>query len=616
MEILDFKKYTGDNVHITVIDSGVDLDHEALKGYKIDGFGIKMDDALDQLVLTKDFSDENGHGTAIVQMILKSNPDAKLTVIKIFNENLQTSEEVLLFALQYIYDFIPTDILNLSLGINVCECWRRLNNLCEQMVRKGMVLISAFDNTYGVSYPAAYPSVIGVDTGDHCVKNTDFEYVNGGVINIRAKGGLQRVAWKNPSYRIVSGNSFACAHVSAFSAKLIQAGYRGQEGILDAFKEIAVFFHSEKKKDGNISNNRPPFSIKRAAVFPFQKEMHALAEYSNMLPFTVSAFYDSKYSGNVGAQLSRLLNRPLENDKIIRNISQINWDEFDTLIVGHCDKLNIALGKPSSEFQIIQNALKKGKNVYSFDEISQENMVNHANHFYSPRIPKSHIPINRFGKLRSISTPVLGVCGTSSQQGKFTLQLILRKRLLAKGYSIGQMGSEPTSLLFGMDTVYPVGYNADLSISRWDNYLLVNEILYTLSLKEPDIILFGCQASAVPHNFYNTMFFNPFCLEMLLGAQPDAVVLCINYYDSTDYILRTIHTIEALANCTVIALVMHPMRLKDDWSGYVGSKVRISPNEYLERKNQLLAEVEKNIFLLGEETDMIDLVELIVAFFS
>lgn len=56
--------------------------------------------------------------------------------------------------------------------------------------------------------------------------------------------------------------------------------------------------------------------------------------------------------------------------------------------------------------------------------------------------------------LYRISTPVLAVCGTSSKQGKFTLQLELRKRFCEMGYKVGQIGTEPNSLLLGWITFF------------------------------------------------------------------------------------------------------------------------------------------------------------------
>ena len=60
------------------------------------------------------------------------------------------------------------------------------------------------------------------------------------------------------------------------------------------------------------------------------------------------------------------------------------------------------------------------------------------------------------------------------------MQLELRKRLIDEGYQVGQLGTEPNALLFGLDCVYPVGYNRMVCLDeeeqiRYLNYKM-NEI--------------------------------------------------------------------------------------------------------------------------------------------
>lgn len=68
---------------------------------------------------------------------------------------------------------------------------------------------------------------------------------------------------------------------------------------------------------------------------------------------------------------------------------------------------------------------------------------------YFPKIANQIFPRNQFGKLYLVNKPVICVAGTSSSQGKFSLQLSLREKFISAGYRIGQLGTEPTSLLFG-----------------------------------------------------------------------------------------------------------------------------------------------------------------------
>ena len=114
---------------------------------------------------------------------------------------------------------------------------------------------------------------------------------------------------------------------------------------------------------------------------------------------------------------------------IIKNIAELDYDSFDTFILGHTYDLSTA----NFKFNIgtlIDNLVKHNKQIYSFDDLSYiypELHIDESHHnIYSPKVffdTSKYIP---FGKLYNYSKPILGVWGTSSKQGKFSLQLILR----------------------------------------------------------------------------------------------------------------------------------------------------------------------------------------------
>ena len=120
--------------------------------------------------------DKIGHGTAILSILQHgSSPDIKYYIVKIFDDELTCDAQVLVYALNYIYDNIKCDLINLSLGITGYNHKRELFEVCDKLYKKGIVLVSAFDNDGSVSFPAAFPFVIGVDNNSIC-KNRD-EYL-------------------------------------------------------------------------------------------------------------------------------------------------------------------------------------------------------------------------------------------------------------------------------------------------------------------------------------------------------------------------------------------------------------------------------------------------------
>lgn len=591
-----------DKINIVVIDSGVNQKHKAFSDDDIKT--IRFGDSVSNSVY--------GHGTAIYGILKKSLPSKKINIINVEMSGIEDGITVneIINVLEYLLDNnIDADIINMSLGISCTDELDKLYDLCSKITDRGTIIVSAFDNAGSISYPAAFDNVIGVVSGDECRTVSDFEYYDDYMINIAAKGGLQRVAWCEPDYIIVSGNSFACAHVTAQVAKFLMEGIRGRQEVLNEFRKRALRQHkiycSEKE-------SKELFSIKRAALFPFNKEMHSLIRYYKLLNFDIVAIYDTKYSATVGATTSQILQD--DDVKIIKieNLDNINWENFDTLILGHLDVLSQTIPGHDLKSHIIKEATRNNKNIYSFDDIYKSEYVDNFDLVYCPYISKSDIPANRLGKLFRTSKPVVGIFGTSSQQGKFTLQLKLRELFLQNGYNIGQIGTEPSALLYGMDYVYPMGYNSSVYISGYESIMYLNSAMNELCRKNKDIIIVGAQSGSVTYDTGNVNQYNLPQYDFLLGTLPDAIILCVNPYDDMEYIERTIHFLEAAIECKVISIVVFPM----DMNGVNGAKRRLSEEKYIKIKSQMEDFFHIPIYMLGNNNDMKDLFGKIISFFE
>ena len=87
----------------------------------------------------------------------------------------------------------------------------------------------------------------------------------------------------------------------------------------------------------------------------------------------------------------------------------------------------------------------------------------------------------------------------------------------------------------------------------------LNSAINSISQKNVDIIISGCQSGTVVNDFGNVNYYTFSQNEFLLGTLPDAVVLCVNSYDEPVYIKRTIQYIESCVEGKVVALVLYPM---------------------------------------------------------
>lgn len=593
-----------DKLTIVIVDSGVDIGHPKLCGEHVKGFAYENGN------ISTNFADTYGHGTAVYHIIREVSDIADIINIKIPNIEFLVEETELSGVLNYISENVRCDILNLSLGINICNDLSALKDACDKLAEDNVIIISAFDNTGSITYPAAFNNVIGVMTGRSNSKITDFEYIDDDIVNITAKGNLQRVAWSS-GYTMAAGNSFACAHATVQAAKFMDNGARTRKEILRKFKEVS---HKQYRTNLAKDHKRKIFTIQKAAIFPFNKEMHSLVRYCSLLPFDISEVYDTKYSLTVGATTTQLLRDRNAGEFTIKNISQISWDKFDTLILGHLGELSSLINKEELGRSIIEKALQKGKQIYSFDDLSSSAYGSHPMICY-PRIDEGDLPPNRFGMLYRISKPVVGVFGTSSRQGKFTLQLKLREIMLRQGYNVGQIGTEPSSLLYGMDYVFPMGYHSSVYIKEFNTVQYINHIINDLCMKGKDIIIVGSQSGTIPYDTGNLAQYTIPQINFLLGTQPDCVVLCVNPFDSVEYIKRTVCFIESSVDCTVAALVVFPMNTREDWAEVYGYKEKLEDEKYFQIESILSEELCIPVFQLGIEKDMYELVEIVTDFF-
>ena len=604
------KKYESD---VVVVDSGVDCTHPEIKSAAIVGL------TADASGIREGCEDALGHGTAVCGIIHKHVPDARILMIKIINELTDDiEEERLIFILNFIYENVKCNVINLSLGLNLVQDSQGLYQICLKLKKKSITIISAFDNKGAVSYPAAYDCVYGVEASDACMRTDEIISCNNNMVNLCAYGKAQRVLWRNASYIISGGNSYACAHATGIILKAQKE--KPWWNIEDIIKGIC---HGRLEFNTSTPCNRKPScsQYKKVVLYPFNKEMHSLVRFEGNLSYEIVDIYDTKYSARVGASTNSLLGLSNEKDHKIRNINDIEWDSFDTLVVGHTGKMSDMIGiHVITAEEIIKIALQKGKNVYTFDDYRGNiKMEECSGSYYSPAIDfekELSDYILPFGKLYKITTPILGVYGTSSKQGKFTLQLILRQLFLKNGYTVAQLGSEPTSYLLGMDACYHFGYGSVGITNVAYSVSFLNKVMHELDLLNRDIILTGCQSNTISSEINNINDLTFPQLSFLYGTQPDGIILCVNGFDDKQYIKRTISCLESLVSCKVIAVVLFPLSFSSMMTGIYGKKRRLDAEELNFTCNNLESEIDLPVYVLGDNAHMEQLLDKVIEFYS
>ena len=572
------------------------------------------------LIANEKFSDEVGHGTACAGIIKKIAKDSEIYSIKIFkDESLSCNLKVLIESIKWAVDN-GMNIINLSMGttgeINVCK----LYDACEYAKSKNVIIVASDTNENIVSYPSVFLNVIGV-TGGKITGKYSYHYESKSLIPFIARGDRQKLAWANNDYIFLGGTSFATPHITAIIALILESNpditfneiyeiliKNANTGKVEIIKDKSLYLEqkqatntidqSEIKKEKIEIKTKKFDWIKRACIYPFNKEMHALVRARDLIDFEITAIADPVGKGLVGKDAGEAIGINKIGITIEHNLKNA-LSKSDTLILSHVIELSKISGKNIFR-DCLTKAIDLNKNIFFLDPIEEENKYNDLFKIAEekkliidyPKLEKETDDKILWNNRNSdVNVPVLGVFGTSSQQGKFTVQLALRKLMLLEGYNVAQIGTEPHSELFGFDLAFPNGYASILS--SWPdisiNLYLRNKILDIIENKNPDILIVGSQSGFIPYNlqYYENITLSS--ISFLFATKPDAYILCVNSIDDYEFIQNTILALNILGKGKTILLVMSNQEkiIKNIYGKIVMQTKKIDNDELKNKLNKL-----------------------------
>lgn len=545
---MDRKKADSKLKKVVIIDTGYDYSGK----YKDDISGIEIKKGTkDVFDLSSDFHDEIGHGTAIINMILKEQ-QCEIFVIKIFSKEQITDGQLLNAGLRYICDMKDVNFLVISLGVRQYDFEMQL--LVQRLAKNGTIIISAFDNMGCVSYPAGFEEVIGVDVTEKYRTGNEFDVYSGDLIDVRGGNEFYRLDWVGQKKMILGGSSFLVAKILIQILKSSELVTNKEQAIRSLCKSAQQII--EKKKTKHIQGTEFVRQIKRAIVFPFNKEIHSIAAFEELCDFEVIGYFDVKYNLKVGKKINEILEY-CDNEKVIQDYEEIDWNtDFDTVICGHVGKISLAIGNDYLG-KIVKKCKINNKKLYSFDRcVEKYKYFRYGKDFCFPQNVAAELPILRCGKMVLNSTPTLAVLGTSSRQGKFTIQLQLMKELRKRGFVVGGIGTEPSALLYGFTYMLSYGYQNCCKLNSDQIILMLNEMTRKLQMENVDIIISGAQSGTIPENMLNLSMYTSKQLGYLLGLNPDAYILCVNRNDDISYIEKTIQFVNSITEAKLVAIVV------------------------------------------------------------
>lgn len=588
--------YQDKRLNVLIIDSGINIEHPKLKDINISSLNSNIKNKKSY-----------GHGNAILGIILK---DITLNNYNFYSYEINQIENgitdiELLNVLNYVYNLNKTfDVINISFGIIYSEYLNEIEEVCDKLYKKGSIIISAFSNDGAITYPAAFKHVIGV-SGDSEIKNQNvFTYYNSEILNIAAFNRRQKLYWNNPDYLYLEGNSFSCAKVTNIVLYIMQNKKISFYECLEELKKRSakiIDINDFDELDDRI--DRIPFKINRAIILGYNKETKNIIKFRKDLSFEIVGISDTKYSIYNNKKIDEI-DKDLESDYLIQNIETVDFSNIDTVIIGH---LNDRI-KPDY-LEKISNLFKKNNlNIYCFDSSLKNFFTNYAKYFYPSTYIKNEITLNM---LFSINKPIILVCGTSSNQGKFNVQIELRKRFIEQGYDIGQIGSEPNSLLFDFNYCIPMGYKAETNLNDSQLLKYLNYSINKLA-KDNDIIIVGSQANSLNYSTNNIQQYNLLFYSFIQGVNPDLTILVVNYFDDLQYIIDTISFIENINKTIVIGVVISNINNKQNYMDNFRKNKKVDIFELKKRRELLTNSLHKLTFIFGIKEEMDELFNLII----
>ena len=621
-----FADQTGRGVKVAVVDSGIVPNHPKV-GPVAGGVGLAM--GPDGTIrYGADHADCIGHGTACAGIIRRKASKAELYSVRIFDESLQADSRLLIAAIEWTLDQ-GMDLINLSLGTTEVTYRDALERVCRQAADQGVLLVAAEHEEGRESYPAHLSQVIGVGSGK--VQGFyKYHYRQGETIECIARGDAQRLCWLEPSEIMTAGTSFAAPHITGLVALIREAHPKAD---LEQVRQI-LYTHAQPESTPRFAPKpvapleaEESFAwIQKAALYPYNKEMHALMRGRDLLGFEIVGIGDPIGKGLTGKDAGKAIGLPPVGFQVAPRLAAA-LQGADTLILGYVDELSRIRRKDVLR-EAVQMALDQGVHVFSLLALPRERYADlyeqaeaKGLRLYYPALAAKDAQqtLASASQCPQVDVPVVAVLGTSSQQGKFTLQLALRRRLMELGYRVGQIGTEHHAALFGMDCAFPMGYavSIEMPLDYYAPYLDA-KMRQINQRKRPHLILVGSQSGTVPYNVSAPENHTLSTVAFLMGIKPDACLLVVNSIDTDDYIQDSIDGIRAMCHAPTLLLAMSDKE-KHVREAYGRTSIKPRPMSE-EDSHRKLRHLEQKFKLpalsIASQADVHKAVEVVIDYFA
>ncbi len=251
------EKSTGEGVKVGILDSGIDVNHEALKDNIAGGEAIV--ECSPHPHCDEPWDDDHGHGTHVAGTAGSVNEkigvatEVELYSIKVLDRNARGSVSDVSEGIIWAADN-DMEVINMSLGSSSDSYGNTIREAVEYANEEGVIQIAAAGNNNleedSVVYPAAFEEVIAVSATNEDDEMAEFSSI-GPEVEFAAPGADIYSAWEGGRYYEGNGTSMASPHVTGVAALVLaMEGYETEEEVREPLQDTAEDIGFDENKQG------------------------------------------------------------------------------------------------------------------------------------------------------------------------------------------------------------------------------------------------------------------------------------------------------------------------------------------------------------------------------
>ena len=230
---------TGKGVRVTIIDSGIELDHPALNGLKLCDDIAVASDGMRMQISEGGGVDVYGHGTAVAGLLQKTAPDVEIGSFRALDSQNHSRNFVIAECARQAIER-GYHIINCSFGSRGLPKYvMDFKEWVDAAHVAGVHVVAACSNVSASTreWPAHFPEVISVGTARCECEALDLFHRPGEMVSLAAKGERVEVPWLGKTWRVETGSSFAAPVVAGLAARVLAKYPTMPKGLLKPLLE-------------------------------------------------------------------------------------------------------------------------------------------------------------------------------------------------------------------------------------------------------------------------------------------------------------------------------------------------------------------------------------------